>query len=33
MYRQGIEVKKDIDVGVIVEKPSWFSFPTLKILT
>lgn len=26
MYRQGIEVKKDIDVGVIVEKPSWFSF-------
>jgi len=26
MYRQGIEVKKDIDVGVILEKPSWFSF-------
>ncbi len=26
MYRQGIEVKKDIDVGVLVEKPLWFSF-------
>lgn len=26
MYKQGIEVKKEIDVGVIVEKPSWFSF-------
>lgn len=26
MYKQGIEVKKDIDVGVILEKPSWFSF-------
>ncbi len=26
MYKQGIEVKKEIDLGVIVEKPSWFSF-------
>jgi len=26
MYKQGIEVKKEIDVGIIVEKPSWFSF-------
>lgn len=26
MYKQGIEVKKEIDVGIIVEKPSWFLF-------
>lgn len=26
MYKQGIEVKKDIDLGIIVEKPAWFSF-------
>ncbi|MFC1651995.1 nucleoside phosphorylase [Patescibacteria group bacterium] len=26
MYKQGIEVKKEIDVGVVVEKSSWFSF-------
>jgi len=25
-YRHGTEVKKDIDVGIIVEKPAWFSF-------
>lgn len=26
MYKQGIEVKKEIDVGIIMEKPSWFLF-------
>lgn len=26
MYKQGIEVKKEIDLGIIVEKPAWFSF-------
>jgi len=25
MYRQGIEVKRDTDVGIIIEKASWFS--------
>lgn len=26
MYKQGVEVKKEIDIGIIVEKPAWFSF-------
>lgn len=25
MYRQGIEVKKDVNIGVVIEKSSWFS--------
>lgn len=26
MYKQGIEVKKEINIGIIMEKPSWFLF-------
>ena len=26
IYKQGTEIKKEIDIGIIVEKPAWFSY-------